>query len=63
MDRRRLILSGATLAATRAAAQGGGGAEAWPQARPVTVLVPFVAGGPSDIVARAIAARAPGTAR
>ncbi|MBP0491171.1 Bug family tripartite tricarboxylate transporter substrate binding protein [Pararoseomonas indoligenes] len=31
-------------------------AEAWP-ARPVTVLVPFVAGGPSDIVARAAANR------
>jgi tripartite-type tricarboxylate transporter receptor subunit TctC len=30
--------------------------EAWP-ARPVTVLVPFVAGGPSDIVARAAANR------
>jgi len=28
----------------------------WPQ-RPVTILVPFVAGGPSDIVARVIAAR------
>src|SRR3712207_6539584 len=32
------------------------GAEAWPN-RPVTILVPFVAGGPSDIVARAIAMR------
>lgn len=30
----------------------------WPQ-RPVTILVPFVAGGPSDLVARAIALRMP----
>ena len=30
--------------------------QAWP-ARPVTILVPFVAGGPSDITARAIATR------
>jgi tripartite-type tricarboxylate transporter receptor subunit TctC len=31
-------------------------AQDWPQ-RPLTMLVPFVAGGPSDIVARLIAAR------
>ncbi len=30
----------------------------WPQ-RPVTILVPFVAGGPSDLVARAIALKLP----
>ncbi|HWL82572.1 MAG TPA: tripartite tricarboxylate transporter substrate binding protein [Roseomonas sp.] len=57
MHRRTLLgasLAGGTLAlpALRSArAQG-----AWPN-RPVTMLVPFVAGGPSDIVARAIANR------
>ena len=55
MHRRTLLT---TLAATPllpglAAAQA-----EWPS-RPVTILVPFVAGGPSDIVARAIAARMP----
>jgi tripartite-type tricarboxylate transporter receptor subunit TctC len=64
MERRQLLLAGATLAATAggggscgtALAQQQGQADAWP-ARPVTMLVPFVAGGPSDIVARAIATR------
>ncbi|MXP65673.1 tripartite tricarboxylate transporter substrate binding protein [Roseomonas sp. M0104] len=57
MHRRTLLgapLAGAALAlpALRTArAQA-----AWPN-RPVTMLVPFVAGGPSDIVARAIANR------
>jgi len=31
-------------------------AQSWPT-RPVTILVPFVAGGPSDIIARVIAAK------
>jgi tripartite-type tricarboxylate transporter receptor subunit TctC len=56
-----LILAGAAsacAAGTRSvlaqpAATGGG---EWPN-RPVTILVPFVAGGPSDITARAIAQR------
>lgn len=49
---RRSLLAGSAslLAAHRAHAQG------WPS-RPVTILVPFVAGGPSDIVARTIAAK------
>ena len=32
----------------------GAGAEEWP-ARPVTMIVPFPAGGPADIAARAVA--------
>jgi tripartite-type tricarboxylate transporter receptor subunit TctC len=56
MNRRALL---ASLAATPllpalARAQGAGGD--WPS-RPITVVVPFVAGGPSDITARAIAMR------
>ncbi|MBI0433800.1 tripartite tricarboxylate transporter substrate binding protein [Roseomonas sp. KE0001] len=43
------LLSLPALSAARAQA-------AWPN-RPLTILVPFVAGGPSDIVARAIANR------
>ncbi|MBD0273078.1 MAG: tripartite tricarboxylate transporter substrate binding protein, partial [Acetobacteraceae bacterium] len=60
MDRRRFLLAGAALAAGaghgRPGAAQGGASDAWPN-RPVTILVPFVAGGPSDIVARAIATR------
>jgi len=51
--RRALLAAPAVLLAPSARAQG---PEAWP-ARPVSVLVPFVAGGPSDIVARAAANR------
>jgi len=55
MHRRTLLtaLAASPLLPGVAAAQAD-----WPS-RPVTVLVPFVAGGPSDIVARAIAARLP----
>jgi tripartite-type tricarboxylate transporter receptor subunit TctC len=58
MNRRNLLgasLAGAGLALSgrQAVAQSGG---AWPN-RTVTMLVPFVAGGPSDIVARAISNR------
>jgi tripartite-type tricarboxylate transporter receptor subunit TctC len=55
MFRRRTLIaaSAGSLGASRA---GTAQDPAWP-ARPVTVLVPFVAGGPSDIVARAIALR------
>ncbi len=51
LDRRSLLAGSATLLAARSAQ-----AQAWPS-RPITILVPFVAGGPSDIVARTIAAK------
>ncbi|MGK7865769.1 Bug family tripartite tricarboxylate transporter substrate binding protein [Falsiroseomonas sp. E2-1-a20] len=54
---RRTLLS--TLAATPllpGLARAQGNAAPWPN-RPVTILVPFVAGGPSDIIARTIANR------
>jgi tripartite-type tricarboxylate transporter receptor subunit TctC len=54
MHRRHLLagIAGSSLLPGLARAQ----APDWP-ARPVTIAVPFVAGGPSDIVARSIAAR------
>lgn len=58
MHRRSLLaasLAGAPLAAL-GLPRPAGAQPAWPS-RPVTMLVPFVAGGPSDIVARAIANR------
>ncbi|MBD0270466.1 MAG: tripartite tricarboxylate transporter substrate binding protein, partial [Acetobacteraceae bacterium] len=61
MHRRRFLTASAALAGAggpagrpvRAQTTDSG---TWP-IRPVTILVPFVAGGPSDIVARAIATR------
>jgi tripartite-type tricarboxylate transporter receptor subunit TctC len=53
MNRRRLI---ATLAAAPLLPRLAHAQAEWPT-KPVTIVVPFVAGGPSDIVARAIANR------
>lgn len=41
------------LAATLALALPGGGRAAWPD-RPITMIVPFAAGGPTDVVARIV---------
>jgi tripartite-type tricarboxylate transporter receptor subunit TctC len=58
MHRRHLLgsLAALPLLPGVAHAQGAGAAPAWPT-RPVQILVPFVAGGPSDTVARLIAMR------
>ncbi|MDQ0040004.1 Bug family tripartite tricarboxylate transporter substrate binding protein [Variovorax boronicumulans] len=55
MQRRALLAAGLVLAATamlplHASAQ----ADAWPQQKPVTIIVPFPAGGSTDMVARAL---------
>ncbi len=51
LDRRSLLAGAAALSAADAAR-----AQGWPT-RPITILVPVVAGGPSDIIARTIAGR------
>lgn len=53
MNRRHFTLTALSLAMPAAGAWAQA-TEAWPT-RPITILVPFVAGGPSDIVARVIA--------
>ncbi|MBX6743379.1 MAG: tripartite tricarboxylate transporter substrate binding protein [Acetobacteraceae bacterium] len=52
--RRALMLLAACLALAAPAAAQSGPRPAWPT-RPVTILVPYVAGGPSDILSRALA--------
>jgi tripartite-type tricarboxylate transporter receptor subunit TctC len=54
LRRHVLALSAAAVTGPIAAWAQQSGGENWPS-RPVTILVPFVAGGPSDIVARVIA--------
>ncbi|MBW8268207.1 Bug family tripartite tricarboxylate transporter substrate binding protein [Caldovatus aquaticus] len=51
MDRRSVLLGAAALALPRAAA----GAEEWPAARPVRLVVPFAAGTTTDSVGRLLA--------
>jgi tripartite-type tricarboxylate transporter receptor subunit TctC len=53
MIHRRTLLAAPALLPLAARAQGQAD---WPQ-RPITMLIPFVAGGPSDITGRLIAAR------
>lgn len=50
--RRALVLS--AVAATTVAFSGIAAAQAWP-AKPITLVVPFAAGGPTDVVARTLA--------
>ncbi|WP_144186504.1 Bug family tripartite tricarboxylate transporter substrate binding protein [Elioraea rosea] len=57
MIRRRSLLAGTAGAGAAALLAPSARAQAWSPTRPVTVLVPFVAGGPSDIIARVIAAK------
>ncbi|MCK8782929.1 tripartite tricarboxylate transporter substrate binding protein [Roseomonas sp. NAR14] len=56
LGRRGLLRGAAALGAASLALRPAGAEEAWP-GRPVTVLVPFVAGGSSDVVARAMGQR------
>ena len=55
-QRSRLRLLAAAAAATLACAAAPAFAQAWP-ARPITMVVPFPPGGPTDLVARVLAQR------
>jgi tripartite-type tricarboxylate transporter receptor subunit TctC len=52
----RLLLSGAAVGLSVIASSGAAQAQAFPS-RSITIIVPFAAGGPTDIVARVIAAQ------
>ncbi len=52
-ERTRLVLAASLLLAFSAHAQG----PAWPSARPVTLIVPFTAGGSVDFIARQVATK------
>jgi tripartite-type tricarboxylate transporter receptor subunit TctC len=52
-DRSRLVLAASLLLAFSAHAQG----PAWPTAKPVTLIVPFTAGGSVDFIARQVATK------
>lgn len=56
-SRRALLTGAAGAGAASALGLGTARAQGWAPNRSVTVLVPFVAGGPSDIIARVIAAK------
>ncbi|WP_426389382.1 Bug family tripartite tricarboxylate transporter substrate binding protein [Variovorax sp. R-27] len=55
--KKRLLLAAALAAASTALLplHASAQADAWPQQKPVTIIVPFPAGGSTDMVARAIA--------
>lgn len=52
-DRSRLVIAASLLLAFSAHAQG----PAWPTAKPVTLIVPFTAGGSVDFIARQVATK------
>lgn len=53
IERSRLVLAASLLLAFSAHAQG----PAWPSAKPVTLIVPFTAGGSVDFIARQVATK------
>ena len=53
---RRILLSAAALVAAAALLPGPASAQAWPN-RPIKLIVPYAAGGGTDIIARSIATR------
>ncbi|QOF80625.1 Bug family tripartite tricarboxylate transporter substrate binding protein [Variovorax sp. 38R] len=56
MKRKEFLAAGLALAATALLPQHASAqADTWPQQKPVTIIVPFPAGGSTDMVARALA--------